>query len=69
MTKQMSLSEKSAIADEFISRTNPYEKKEQSISMDLRAYADYVSKNNLKPSDITDKIMMQFVTVTKEKKQ
>ncbi len=62
MMKQMTLSEKRAIADEFISRINPYEKKEQSFSMDLRAYADYVTKNNLKPADITETIMMQFVT-------
>ena len=62
MSKPMTLSEKMAVADEFIARVNPYEKKEDTFSFDLRAYANYVEKNKIKPEDITTSIMMQFAS-------
>jgi len=61
MNGQMTLSEKNALAQEFIKRVNPYEKTKPSYIVDLRAYAKYVKENNLNPHDITKEIMMKFV--------
>lgn len=60
MKSQMTLSEKRKIADEFIKRTNPYERKASPIIMDLRGYADYVAQNHIATGSITDEMMMKF---------
>lgn len=48
MNGQMkSFKEKQKIADDYILRTNPYEKEDVPFMFDLRGYAAYVTKNNL----------------------
>lgn len=51
---------KKQIAEEFIQRVNPYEASEEKRYIDLRAYTDYVKKNNLSGEDITEDILKLF---------
>lgn len=60
MNGQMkSFKQKRILAEDFVKKSNPYEKKKP-LNFDLRAYASYVKMNNLKPSDITPQIMKKF---------
>jgi hypothetical protein len=54
--------EKQNLADDFILRCNPYEKKEP-LKFDIRRYASYVKEHNLRPQEITAEIMEKFKTL------
>ena len=45
--------------EEFIARTNPYEKK-ASLDFDMRGYAEYVKRNHIDSRDIDMEIMSKF---------
>jgi len=64
MTEQMTASEKRKLDVDFIKRIDPYHRHKSPYKMDLRGYAKYVSDNNLSYEDITEEIMMKFVTTT-----
>ena len=59
--KELTLKEKNALAQAFIERINPYERKKASYIMDLRAYAKYLKENDIGPHNITDEIMAKFL--------
>ena len=56
----MTFEEKQRLIDSFIQSVDPY-KKPEPLRFDLRKYADYVKKNNLKGENITEAIMAQFM--------
>lgn len=55
---------KQHIADNFIQRTTPYLKPE-SLGFDMREYACYVKKHDLKAQDISETDMSRFVVKDK----
>lgn len=55
-----SYNEKNFVANEFIQRSNPYEKWSY-LNFDLRGYASYVKEHTLTADDITPKIMNMFI--------
>lgn len=60
MSGQMkTFEEKQRMMDEFIEKTNPY-KESEPLRFDLRGYAEYIKKNNIKSDMITEDIMALF---------
>lgn len=55
----ISYKEKMNIAEEFISRINPYEEREP-LQFDLRGYAEYLEKNNLSGRKVPDSVIDKF---------
>lgn len=53
---------KREIVNEYISRVNPYEKPKP-LAFDMRGYAEYISVNDIKTTNITPEIMKQFSKV------
>lgn len=47
------------IVDEFLAKNDPYQKTEVP-PFDLRGYAAFIKRNNLKARDITPEMMEQF---------
>ena len=54
-----SYKEKERIADDFIQRDNPYEKK-ASLKFDLRGYSEYLEKNHISGKYADDDIITMF---------
>ena len=49
-----------AAAEKFISKNNPYQKREP-VNFDLRAYSSYVRENNLTARQITPQLLEKFI--------
>ncbi|MGN0512857.1 MAG: hypothetical protein ACI4GD_01165 [Lachnospiraceae bacterium] len=55
----MSFNDKKELANSFIKRVNPYEKKE-GLKFDLRGYAKYLKDNNIPNDNVPPSVVEMF---------